>query len=62
MTGNDVAENRFRLSKPVSMNKLRFFYMEGINSFMVEPLDKKVKATMIKSVKYFEKKYDTSGK
>uniref|UniRef100_A0A914YEI4 Amidase domain-containing protein n=1 Tax=Panagrolaimus superbus TaxID=310955 RepID=A0A914YEI4_9BILA len=60
MAGNDVAENRFRLSKPVSMNKLRFFYMEGINSFMIEPLDKKVKATMIKSVKYFEKKYDTS--
>uniref|UniRef100_A0AC35G5T4 Amidase domain-containing protein n=1 Tax=Panagrolaimus sp. PS1159 TaxID=55785 RepID=A0AC35G5T4_9BILA len=60
MAGNDIAENRFRLSKPVSMNKLRFFYMEGLNSFLVEPLDKKVKATMIKSVKYFEKKYDTS--
>ena len=42
------------------MRKLRFFYMEGLNSLLIEPLEAKMKATMMKSVKYFEKKYDTS--
>uniref|UniRef100_A0AC35FLQ9 Amidase domain-containing protein n=1 Tax=Panagrolaimus sp. PS1159 TaxID=55785 RepID=A0AC35FLQ9_9BILA len=57
MSGND--EIRFKLSKPVSMNKLRFFYSNGVNSTLIEPLNSEVKKSMEKCINYFEKKYDT---
>ena len=41
------------------MNETRFFYMEGFNNFMIEPLSREMRAATLKTVKFLEKKYDT---
>ncbi|KAK5981954.1 Fatty-acid amide hydrolase 2 [Trichostrongylus colubriformis] len=47
------------LDEPVSMRKLRIFYMEGINDVpLIQPLSRDMKATLRKAVGYFERKYD----
>ncbi|VDL64120.1 unnamed protein product [Nippostrongylus brasiliensis] len=47
------------LDEPVSMRKLRIFYMEGINDVpLIQPLSKDMRTTLRKAVGYFERKYD----
>ncbi|KAE9420520.1 hypothetical protein Angca_003025, partial [Angiostrongylus cantonensis] len=48
-----------KLDEPVSMRKLRIFYMEGIHDVpLMQPLSSDMKATLRKAVGYFERKYD----
>ncbi|VDO18606.1 unnamed protein product [Heligmosomoides polygyrus] len=47
------------LDEPVSMRKLRIFYMEGISDVpLIQPLSTDMRATLRKAVAYFERKYD----
>ncbi|KAK6055252.1 hypothetical protein COOONC_07244 [Cooperia oncophora] len=47
------------LDEPVSMRKLRIFYMEGINDVpLIQPLSRDMRTTLRKAVGYFERKYD----
>ncbi|PIO74722.1 hypothetical protein TELCIR_03257 [Teladorsagia circumcincta] len=47
------------LDEPVSMRKLRIFYMEGLSDVLLtRPLSKDMRATLRKAVNYFERKYD----
>ncbi|XGW19385.1 hypothetical protein V3C99_003314 [Haemonchus contortus] len=47
------------LDEPVSMRKLRIFYMEGITEVpMMQPLSWDMRTTLRKAVGYFERKYD----
>ncbi|KIH64880.1 Amidase [Ancylostoma duodenale] len=47
------------LDEPVSMRKLKIFYMEGINDVpLIAPLSRDMRNTLRKAVGYFERKYD----
>ncbi|CAJ0593527.1 unnamed protein product [Cylicocyclus nassatus] len=47
------------LDEPVSMRKLRIFYMEGISGVpLIPPLHSDMRRTLRKAVGYFERKYD----
>ncbi|KHJ81617.1 hypothetical protein OESDEN_18695, partial [Oesophagostomum dentatum] len=47
------------LDEPVSMRKLRIFYMEGIDDVpLIPPLSWDMRRTLRKAVGYFERKYD----
>lgn len=59
IVGEETATGLMKLSQPVSVRKTRFFYMEGLENVVVQGMQTPVKNALIKTVKYFEKKYDT---
>uniref|UniRef100_A0A914QKK8 Amidase domain-containing protein n=1 Tax=Panagrolaimus davidi TaxID=227884 RepID=A0A914QKK8_9BILA len=61
LAGNEIAENRFQLSKAAKMENTRFFYMEGLRSCFIEPLQNEMKTAMLNCVDFFENKYNTNA-
>uniref|UniRef100_A0A7E4ULT7 Amidase domain-containing protein n=1 Tax=Panagrellus redivivus TaxID=6233 RepID=A0A7E4ULT7_PANRE len=58
LVGNDAADNKLKLGQRVPIKKCKFFYMEGLNTPLTEPLSSEVLGGLRKAVKYFETKYD----
>ncbi|CAJ0962849.1 unnamed protein product, partial [Mesorhabditis belari] len=50
-----------RLDEPVQMRKLKIFYMEGLNTPLVENLHDDMKYSLQRAVKYFVRKYDLTS-
>ncbi|KAE9548648.1 hypothetical protein FO519_008139 [Halicephalobus sp. NKZ332] len=59
IVGDEIASGLMKLSQQVSVRKTRFFYMEGFDSPLIQPIHNSVRNALRKTVKYFEKKYDT---
>uniref|UniRef100_A0A7E4ULY4 Amidase domain-containing protein n=1 Tax=Panagrellus redivivus TaxID=6233 RepID=A0A7E4ULY4_PANRE len=57
LCGKEVAD-KLKLGQKVELNKCKFFYMEGINTPLSEPVNHEVIGALRKAVKYFETKYD----
>uniref|UniRef100_A0A914EG93 Amidase domain-containing protein n=1 Tax=Acrobeloides nanus TaxID=290746 RepID=A0A914EG93_9BILA len=55
------SDNVLHLSQPVNLQKLRLFYMETLNSLLVENTHQDVVKALKKTVKYFEKKHDITS-
>uniref|UniRef100_A0AC35GVC5 Amidase domain-containing protein n=1 Tax=Panagrolaimus sp. PS1159 TaxID=55785 RepID=A0AC35GVC5_9BILA len=55
--GNEIAEKQLQLSKPVNLNDIQFFTMEGTNSPFVFSLHQDQRNAIRKTAKHFEKKY-----
>uniref|UniRef100_A0A914PT44 Amidase domain-containing protein n=1 Tax=Panagrolaimus davidi TaxID=227884 RepID=A0A914PT44_9BILA len=55
--GNEIAEKQLQLSKPVNLNNIQFFTMEGTNSPFVFSLHQNQRNAIRKTAKHFEKKY-----
>uniref|UniRef100_A0A7E4UL23 Amidase domain-containing protein n=1 Tax=Panagrellus redivivus TaxID=6233 RepID=A0A7E4UL23_PANRE len=57
LCGKEVAD-KLKLGEKVELDKCKFFYMEGLNTPLTEPLHPDVIDTLRKAVKYFETKYN----